>query len=231
MFVCCISGLICGIICICLNVAILFWGGNSVALKLAVLPFWFIMIQSATWAYCMRIKVLGGYLSKEEKSLKFIPWIIMAFELTIWIYTICIIMIRGLSSDAYLVIRIIFSVIITCIEVFLYFLLIRKVTDLLEFRKKMKTILAYELTGSLILLVLLDLILIVSLMMNTKMDYILRPFTYLLRIVVLIRFFGDLLDELTCNSLSRISNRPDSLLPNFDGMFVPPAGNFIEIDK
>ena len=219
MFACCIIGLVSGITNISINIGIIFGGGNVQSLSIAALPFWFIMIQSATWAYCTRIKAIGGYLNKQERIVRYVPWLVFVFQVVLSVYFITATF-TGVSIQAYLIIRILFSILIAIIELSLYYLLIRKVMDLLEYRMRIKKLLAYELTGSLVLLMILDLLLIVSFTTRTKLDYILRPFTYLLRIVVLIRFFGDLLEELAFNTMSRISDLPDSLMPNCDGKSI-----------
>ena len=211
-FLFCVTGLVSGIVQIMIVTSMYFWGGNLKILSLITTPFWYIMIQSSIWAYCQRIKAIGGILCKEERYINHLPWVVLVFQFPtnfMYLYTL-------FTNEAFqltVVVRAAFSILIALIELYLYYLLLRKMNDLLEYRVKIKRLLKLETTASVIILILLDILLIVSMLMGTKLDYMLRPFTYLLRIVVLIRFFTGLLQELESNSFSRLSNRPTELVP------------------
>ena len=221
IFLFCVFGLVCGIVEIMLTTSTMYWGTDTRIISIAVAPFWFFMIQCATWAYCLRIKALGGFMSRKERYIMYIPWLVFIIQIPAdFFFVFSMFLVE--YYRIFLIATTVFSVLIAIIEIFLYFILLRKMLEILEYRKRLKTVLAFEMTVSLIVVVMLDILLIISKTMNTKLDLVLRPFTYILRIVVLIRFFSDLLGEIQRNSYSRISNRPTELKPGI---------NFVTVDR
>ena len=106
----------------------------------------------------------------------------------------------------------VFSVIIALAEIFMYYVLFHKIIDILEYRNAVKKVLMIELTLSLVFLVILDIILIYCKLDQNRFDKYLRSFSYLVRMVLLIQFFSDLLNDLERHPRSGISNSTMDLM-------------------
>ena len=211
IFIFCVIGLISGIIDVMMVTSMFFWGGDFKLLSVVVTPFWYAMIQCSTWAYCARIKTIGGILCKEKKYINYLPWFVLLLQIpsnALYLITLCTNYCAGIT----LVARAVFSILIAIVELFLYAVLLKNMNEILEYRVKIKKLLQLETTASVVFLILLDIVLIFSMLSHTNLDYILRPFTYILRIVVLIRFFTELLQELETNSFSRLTNMSDVIV-------------------
>ncbi len=194
MFVLCICGLISGILQCILVTSGLYWGVNGHVIAIVATPFWYLMIQSASWVYCIRIQSLG-VRSSQDKYVRYIPWVILVLQIPANVlYIMASFDKRYFNLNV--IIGTIFSVFIALFEIYLFIVLLLKVVNVLEYRRRVKNLLIYEIVVSLVLLIFLDTALIIAKVANWKFDLILRPFTYLLRIVIVIRFFEDLLDGL-----------------------------------
>ena len=202
MFLICIFGLICGIIQLMLVSSALYWGVNAKLIAVVATPFWYTMIQCASWAYSIRIQSMG-IISNWDSFVGYAPWIILTLQIpSNVLYLVATFIPR--YYDMYLVVVIVFSAAISFFEVFLYLVLLSKVVNVLEYRKSLKSVLIYEMNASLLLLVVFDFVLIVSKVLIGKLDIILRPFTYLLRIVIIIRFYSDLLNGISSTYFSQL---------------------------
>ena len=214
MFMICLVGLFSGIILLMLDAAALFWGTSLKFIAIFATPFWYLTIQCASWAYCIRIRSMG-VISKFDKFVDYTPWAILVFQIPANVLFILMVF-NPEYQELYVIVSVIFSAAISVSEVFLYVVLLKKVLNILEYRRRVKNALSYEMFGSLILLIVLDAVLIVSKIMTDRLDIILRPFTYLLRIVIIIRFYDILLDGLLISGTSisaQMSESGDSVMP------------------
>eukprot|EP00834_Sanchytrium_tribonematis_P004433 NODE_218_length_12464_cov_0.653781.p8 type:complete len:263 gc:universal NODE_218_length_12464_cov_0.653781:9638-8850(-) len=174
---------------------------------------WYLMIFCSNYLYAMRIKSLG-LNNKYDKLVSWTPWIMLIIMIpnnTIGTTSLYIDGDVG-SSLKYVsyIIAITFSVLIAVLEIFLYSILFQKLMEILEYRNDAKKKLIYELSASLILLITIDLLLIISKAAANNIDKSLRPFSYLLRLYMLIRFYDELLEEVNKSYLSRLPSRFDS---------------------
>ncbi len=172
-----------------------------------VTPLWIIMIQAATWVYCIRIKSLGG-ITKYDYIISKTPWVILMAQLpTIIIFNLKLYY-KQLQVVNYIS-GICLSVIITVCEIIQFVGLLSKVLEMLEYRTFIKKLLRIEISLALVMMILFDISLLVFKIVKTPLDVVIRPFSYILRIVLVIRFFDDLLDQVNESYLSSITSKRD----------------------
>ena len=198
MFILIVAGLVSSLLNSSLAMAEIYFGNPLIYYTIFGLSSWYVMIFTSSYVYAIRIKSLGGH-SKFDKSVQLTPWIILIFAIpvnTIGLlsrYLPQLVSVNLISST-------IFSVFLAVGEIYLYSVLLYKISDILEYRDGAKRILIYQLTASLGLLTILEVLLIASKLSSNAMDRFLRPFNYTLRLVLVIQFFDDLLQELENSS-------------------------------
>eukprot|EP00835_Amoeboradix_gromovi_P004241 NODE_318_length_11118_cov_0.235049.p5 type:complete len:253 gc:universal NODE_318_length_11118_cov_0.235049:6427-7185(+) len=204
----CILGLTCAIIDVTVLVSGIYSDEKYAIDVVIVAPFWFIMIQCASWIYCIRIQSIGGYYSKHDRYIGYVPLIILGFQIPAVIFTVLALFMTQYREMG-IVCGIVLSVAITILEIYMFSVLIIKLQIFLEFRENTKSILIYQMTAALALMVVLEILLIISKAVFYKFDVILRPFTYLLRIVIVLQFYDELLSDLDSIPLSNLVDRKD----------------------
>eukprot|EP00834_Sanchytrium_tribonematis_P004803 NODE_256_length_11672_cov_0.220168.p5 type:complete len:276 gc:universal NODE_256_length_11672_cov_0.220168:10540-9713(-) len=177
---------------------------------------WFIMIFIANYLYSVRINSLAIY-SKFDQLVKWTPWLLLLVMLPTQALGIISYYIpqMDLRLSGYFL-AIIFSFMIAIGEILLYVVLLRKILEILEYRLDIKRKLSVELSLSLFILCIFDILLIISKLQLNTLDRPLRAFTYLLRLLFLIRFYDDLLDSVGQQGyLSSLNlSKTDSMLDN-----------------
>eukprot|EP00834_Sanchytrium_tribonematis_P004486 NODE_224_length_12322_cov_0.795549.p3 type:complete len:269 gc:universal NODE_224_length_12322_cov_0.795549:4300-5106(+) len=208
-----VSGLIGGIIFATTTIITSYFLVGNVPVSIFGLVAWFVMIVNCYFVYSIRIQSMGGY-NRFDKFAAKIPWIFIIVTLPIFLIVVVTYFLvndqaKEILKEVSLVLGIIFSVLITVSEAFLYLVLLQKVREILEYRTTAKKKLVWELSFALVLIVILDVLLIISKVAIVSLDKNLRPFTYLLRFVYIVRFYDDLLEDVNQSYLSNIS-RHDS---------------------
>ena len=172
---------------------------------------WHFMLQIPCWLYCLRIQSLMGYDYNVIRYVRLAPFILALSQIPSAISFI----IAMVNYDlwGYFVICSAFTTCVACIvEILLNVVLLRRVSTMFQYRKQVKKQMAMALTGSMVLLILIDICLLAVKLSLSKiqalslpspvaqLDNALRPFSYMLRIKIAIRFFDDLIDK--------VNNRP-----------------------
>ena len=194
-----IVGLVSAIVDCTLAMSYSFFGLDLKIYTIAQTPFWILMIQCASWIYCKRITSLGGS-SVYDEHIRGTPFIILAVQIPTQV-TYNLLPYYPSMNFPVLISGICLSIIISVCEIYMYIALLAKIVDLLEYRTSLKKMLVYEITMGLCMLVLFDIALVVAKCSDSSLDISLRTYTYLLRIVIIIRFFDDLLQNLLMSTI------------------------------
>eukprot|EP00835_Amoeboradix_gromovi_P002371 NODE_133_length_18153_cov_0.298050.p7 type:complete len:257 gc:universal NODE_133_length_18153_cov_0.298050:15419-16189(+) len=173
---------------------------NALVSRVVTQVLWLFMIQFVTWMSCLRIKSLGGYFCNDDLYIEYVPWFLLLVQLSISVPTIL-----GLYVPFYdfiaMIMSLTFSVAICLSEIYMYKVLRYKVKTFLEYRRKLRSLLLKELTIALVVLITMEILLIVSKIFNATVMTTGRPFSYLVRIVILVQFYDNLLSELDTDSI------------------------------
>eukprot|EP00835_Amoeboradix_gromovi_P004240 NODE_318_length_11118_cov_0.235049.p4 type:complete len:254 gc:universal NODE_318_length_11118_cov_0.235049:5466-6227(+) len=196
-----VLGLFCAIIEATALASSLYLGADIKLVTYVVVPFWFVMIQAANWVYCLRIRSMGGYYSKHDKYIIYIPWIIFVLQVPYVVISILVIH-QPAYNQLNTIWGISFSIAISLLEIYLYLVLLAKLRVFLEYRPNLKTALSYELTGGLLLILILELLLIFVIVFLSQLSGMLRPFTYILRLMIVVKFYDELIMDLGSSELS-----------------------------
>eukprot|EP00835_Amoeboradix_gromovi_P005637 NODE_550_length_6834_cov_0.214402.p4 type:complete len:253 gc:universal NODE_550_length_6834_cov_0.214402:3425-2667(-) len=178
----------------CFSIVDLYGGVNQVLYTTFTTIAWFLMMNCTNFAYSTRIKSLGGYF-RLQKLVSVLPWALMFYMIPVNVLST----LARYDSDYYLANLIsssIFSIVIAISEIFLTLVLLYRILDILEYRNSVKRKLIVQLLLSLLLLIVLELLLVVTKFSLFALGRVIRPFTYLIRLLFLIQFFGDLLHEI-----------------------------------
>eukprot|EP00835_Amoeboradix_gromovi_P004239 NODE_318_length_11118_cov_0.235049.p3 type:complete len:255 gc:universal NODE_318_length_11118_cov_0.235049:9668-8904(-) len=202
----CIVGLVNGITLATLLNAVSFWSlEDRFLVGITCIPFSIIMVQCVSWMYCIRIRSFGGYYSKHDIYIEYAPWIILLFQIPA--VTLNII---GQVWPQYnymgTVITVLFSAIICITEVYMFVVLRIKVDMFLEYRELLKNKLITLLKTAMVVLILLDISLMIFKILNIQLVGMLRALAYLMRINVLVEFYGTLLREMSFKNISNPSS-------------------------
>ncbi len=178
-------------------------------LQIFVNIYWFFLIQGVTFLYILRIKSLGEYMSF-DKHLYTIPWIVAAVQIPSIVINLLKIddinATREQKYDYFVISRSLYTIVITAVDILLYVFLLKKLKFIMEYRQDVVRKLGWHLKVAMILVTFLEIGLAVIRILF-PIDYTLTPIIYLLRIYIIIQFYGDLI-----NSVKTSSNSADSLL-------------------
>ena len=159
---------------------------------------WFLIIQMVTLLYILRIRSLGEYMNF-DKYLRFIPWIVAAVQLPSMVINLLHPSYFDVSKEAkynyFVISRSLYTCVITIIEVVLYLLLLKKLQFIMEFRQVAVNKLAWHLRVTCIIVIGLEIVLAVVRVLFA-IDYSVTPIIYLLRIYIVVQFYGDLLSSI-----------------------------------
>eukprot|EP00834_Sanchytrium_tribonematis_P004079 NODE_183_length_13752_cov_1.079103.p4 type:complete len:256 gc:universal NODE_183_length_13752_cov_1.079103:3886-4653(+) len=158
--------------------------------------FWHSMIFFGNWAYSRRILTLG-IQSQYDKLVKLTPYILIIITTpTAGLVTGFVDFkseyLRAMADISFIV----FSVCMCIVEFGLFAILLQKVFYILEYRVAAKRKIRNELIFSLILLIIIETGLVVSIVRQSAFAVTLRPLTYFIRLLFLIRFYSGLMDSL-----------------------------------
>ena len=163
-------------------------------------PSFFILIQATSWVCYKRIATLGG-ITKYDKYIKSVPFVILAIQIPCQITFVLEYLYQESAAfkNLFSICIVSLSIIITMCEVFMYKALLAKINEMLEYRKGLRVLLTNEIRLGLGALISLDCIIIYTRLAfpSSRIDSSIRSFSYILRIVFVIKFFGDLLAEIT----------------------------------
>eukprot|EP00835_Amoeboradix_gromovi_P004166 NODE_309_length_11266_cov_0.459479.p3 type:complete len:268 gc:universal NODE_309_length_11266_cov_0.459479:9426-8623(-) len=178
---------------------------------------WFSMIQVVTWLYVLRIDSLGKYC-KFDKCCWTIPYFIGVFEL----FTVIGIVLHATQIDSfknyYRYSSLVFTVISILLEIFMTYLLIKKLSFILEYRDDLLAKLGLQIKVACVAVVLLEVAIIVLKFYGSFVDVALRPFTYIVRIYVIIQFYDDLIMALHHSNSSGLAAISELTGPPSDRM-------------
>eukprot|EP00835_Amoeboradix_gromovi_P000207 NODE_7_length_48057_cov_0.322240.p16 type:complete len:272 gc:universal NODE_7_length_48057_cov_0.322240:1682-2497(+) len=186
-------------------------GSYEVFLGFITCVSWHLMLQIPCWIYCLRIQSLVGYDYKMVRYARAAPFILGVAQLPSAISFVFAMF--DYSLWPFFVITSAVTTIVACgVEITMYFVLLKRVNTMFQYRRTVKKQMAMELTMSMVLLIALDVSLVVVKLTGSslrpltlpspvpQMDNALRPFSYFLRINIAIRFFDDLVEK--------VNNRP-----------------------
>ena len=163
---------------------------GQVALSVIFGISWFSMIQVVTWLYVLRINSLGKYM-KFDGFIWYIPFIIGALELasvfSIFLRTL------NISSNVFRYSSLIFSIGAVIFEIFMTFLLLRKLRFILEYQEELLHSLFWHIVSACVVVLLLEFIILGLKIIGSSIDNAARPFAYIVRIYVVIQFYDKLI--------------------------------------
>ena len=172
---------------------------------------WHLMLQLPCWLYALRIKSLMGLDYTAKKYAQCAPFILAIAQVP----SAVSFMIAMFNYDlwSWFVICSAITTFVSCfVEIGMYWVLMKRVKEMFQYRQQIKQQMAMELTLSMVALIVIDIALVVVKLSATSLkplslpspvpqfDNALRPFSYLLRINIAIKFFDDLIEK--------VNNRP-----------------------
>ena len=155
---------------------------------------WFIMILATTWLYVFRILTLGRPIA--DRFIKNIPYIYIIIEIP----TSTTIMLKGFDykyHGLYIIVSLGFTVIAILLESFMYIVLVRKLYGLLKNKNSNSRSMVQNISVGLVVLVILKLLIVAAKLLQSDIDYSLRPFAMLLRLNIVLQFYGNQLNRLS----------------------------------
>lgn len=182
------------------TVAVFQFGANPLWGLLSISG-WFVMITCCNFVYAIRIRSLGVYGGAVDRVAACTPWFFVCLIAPIYVIALISPALpinpnTAAVKVAATVLQIALSGSIAVGEIFLFAVLLRKVRMILEFRDDVRRRLMRELSVSVAVLVGLEIAVLVSKFVGGNYDRLLRPLVYLLRFVLVIRFYDELLEDI-----------------------------------
>ena len=186
--------------------------------------FWQLMLQIPCWLYVIRIKTLNCFNMSLVNYVNFCPYILFAAQIPSIITFMMAVFNNQVWGD-FVISSAVTTVCASMIEIFLYCVLLFQIKFIFAHKRTLKKQMELELTASMLLLIVLDISLLVLKLGTVKigplvlptstvqLDNAIRPFSYLLRIKLIIQFFDELLDNMDdkrTNTLSYYRWAPSS---------------------
>eukprot|EP00835_Amoeboradix_gromovi_P005936 NODE_618_length_5937_cov_0.118191.p3 type:complete len:266 gc:universal NODE_618_length_5937_cov_0.118191:198-995(+) len=178
---------------------------NIFLISVPLSVFWFLMILSTTWLYCRRVVTLGHSL-KVDGVIKAIPFIFIIIEIP----TAVAIVFDSSSYEnhhIYLNVSLWFTVIAIFLESFLYAVLLKKLYPLMNKPNDSLIILIQNTRIALVLLILAKFIIIIAKLLQSQIDMSLRPFITLMRLNIVLQFYGRRLEKLNVKFQAKLVRR------------------------
>lgn len=163
---------------------------------------WFALIQLVTWLYILRIKSLGDYMPFDKWIYLMSP-IVALVQVPSMILNLIDSDVLGTSTELkytyFVIARTVYTVTITVVDVALYIFLLKKLNFILEFRQHMVKKLGFHLKISMACVTFVEIALGVVRIIF-PIDYTVTPSIYLIKLYIIIQFYGELVDNVTCDT-------------------------------
>eukprot|EP00834_Sanchytrium_tribonematis_P003303 NODE_123_length_17687_cov_0.732261.p9 type:complete len:259 gc:universal NODE_123_length_17687_cov_0.732261:16604-15828(-) len=169
---------------------------------------WFVLVQTVSWLYVLRIKSLGNYID-EDRYVNYLPCVVALLQIPcIFVNALGLKDIK-LLKDRYTYFAIagsVFSLGITIIEIYMYYILLKKLDFILEYRPRVAKKLKSQLQITCAFMATLEIGLAI-LRCVYPITFAISPIIYMLRISVLIKFYSDLLANIDSDCIEDLSRR------------------------
>ena len=173
-----------------MKLSLIVWYSIFIPLTLA----WFFMVQINQWMYVYRIKSLGTY-SRVDKYMNYVPFFVAFIQLPNFIINLARLNIEDVDDKKYhyfIISSSIFSICISFVEICMFFILLRKLNFILEYKPDVLAKMGHHLKVTCVLVILLEVVMAVV-RFEFLVDFSISPLIYLLKIYIIIQFYNDLL--------------------------------------
>eukprot|EP00834_Sanchytrium_tribonematis_P003180 NODE_115_length_18417_cov_0.666012.p12 type:complete len:251 gc:universal NODE_115_length_18417_cov_0.666012:4255-5007(+) len=155
---------------------------------------WFLMIQATTWIYTLRIVTLGKPHAA-DKYVKLIPFAFIIIEIPAAV-TIALEGFNIKYHPLYLDVSLAFTIIAIILELFMYTILVKKTIFLMKYSSEPHKGLVKNVKIAMAILIAAKFLIVVAKLLGSSLDMSMRPFTQLVRIYIILQFYGDTFLEL-----------------------------------
>ncbi len=171
---------------------------------------WFIMIQCTTWLFTLRITSLNPK-SNADRYIYWIPYIFIAIEIPSSV-SIVLDAIDSKYHQLYLDCSLAFTICAIVLEAFIYIVLVKKLRKILNNAEDLGRTTLQTAKIALTVLLLTKIVIIIAKSINSIVDLSIRPFATLLRLYIVLQFYGVYFEKASQHILPR--SRQDSLYEN-----------------
>ena len=196
VFILVIVGLTSAIIRYCSVMAVLYFEMDQIYHCTIGALAWILMILSSALVYSLRIKSIGGY-TKHARYINWAPWLLLIPMIPANILASYGYYHGSEFKEVQMVCALFLGALIAMFEIYLYVVLFLKIWEMLEYRSRVKQRLLIEMSVGLAFLIVLDIVIFFTKLFSWPLDKCLRPFSYIVRLVLVIKFFDILVDEVT----------------------------------